>query len=282
MDIALTEETLAEECKEHWLTVTQGLQSVAKGYWQIGKAFIAYEEQGIIKREHGQGTVDKIAGTLSISRSYLYAAINFAEAYPEWHTAHMMINDRVRQGLSAEWYYIRTQVLPKNTREPTIDRHHQIMNKVEKAAGNLEAMIGELTTVAQEDEAPVEELGNVIAAASQVTHQAQETLNAVKAHPKPQREKDTDYLDWLKQQSEWACIMTGDLEADACHLTSIGAGGSDLWCFPLTRELHSKSHQDIEFFYKHRQKIAEWFYLLPRLHERFHAEKGNRIEEQPN
>jgi len=33
-----------------------------------------------------------------------------------------------------------------------------------------------------------------------------------------------------QQQSEWQCLVTGRTYAVACHLRSVGAGGSDYGC----------------------------------------------------
>ena len=87
--------------------------------------------------------------------------------------------------------------------------------------------------------------------------------------PKTRRERDAEYVRWVKDQPEWRCLLTGRRHAVACHLTSVGAGGSDYWVFPLIQELHNESHQQPGFFYRHRRPLAEWFYNLPALHIRY-------------
>ncbi len=89
--------------------------------------------------------------------------------------------------------------------------------------------------------------------------------------PKSPRESDSRYLKWIKQQPEWRCLVTGLADAVACHLRSVGAGGSDYWVFPLIQPLHDESHRRPEFFCKHRKAIAEWFYVLPQLHARYRS-----------
>ena len=39
--------------------------------------------------------------------------------------------------------------------------------------------------------------------------------------PKPCRERDAEYLRWVKDQPEWCCLITGRRQAVACHLTSV-------------------------------------------------------------
>jgi len=87
--------------------------------------------------------------------------------------------------------------------------------------------------------------------------------------PKTVREQDPKYLRWIRQQPEWKCLITGKPEAVACHLRSVGAGGSDYWVFPLIQSLHDESHRRPGFFCKHRVALAEWFYELPKLQARF-------------
>ena len=89
--------------------------------------------------------------------------------------------------------------------------------------------------------------------------------------PKSPRESDPNYLRWIKQQPEWRCLVTGRTGAVACHLRSVGAGGSDYWVFPLIQSLHDESHRRPEFFYRHRRFMAEWYYQLPHIHARFRS-----------
>lgn len=94
--------------------------------------------------------------------------------------------------------------------------------------------------------------------------------------PKPRRQQDPEYLSWVKRQPERRCLLTGRPEAVACHLASVGAGGSDYWVFPLIQELHDESHRRPAFFCRHRKALAQWYYHLPRLHERYHQRAGKR------
>ena len=91
----------------------------------------------------------------------------------------------------------------------------------------------------------------------------------MRAVPKPRREQDPEYVCWVKTQPEWRCIITDRAESVACHLTSVGARGSDYWVFPLIQELHDESHRKPEFFYRYRKALAQWYYTLPILHERY-------------
>jgi hypothetical protein len=95
--------------------------------------------------------------------------------------------------------------------------------------------------------------------------------------PRPRREEDRTYIKWLREQSEFECLITGSRgsDVDACHLKSRGAGGSDYFCFPLLHSLHveldhsprGSTHTVREA--RLRDEQALWFYSLPILHQRY-------------
>lgn len=58
--------------------------------------------------------------------------------------------------------------------------------------------------------------------------------------PKPIREEDDDYVDWvMRQPCEW-CKTAAPSKAH--HVHRRGAGGSDYSCIPLCGPCHSKIH----------------------------------------
>lgn len=61
---------------------------------------------------------------------------------------------------------------------------------------------------------------------------------SVLAFPKPVRQEDADYLRFIKRQP---CVLD-HLAADAHHVTSRGAGGSDYQTIPLCRKHHRELH----------------------------------------
>tara|TARA_Y100000310_G_scaffold301370_1_gene337816 strand:- start:609 stop:1478 length:870 start_codon:yes stop_codon:yes gene_type:complete len=251
-----------------------------EGYWRIGAKFIEYEATGKIKRERGQETVKKIAGKLNLWYTNLYAAIKFAELYPTMAEVRFICRDKF--GDSPSWTAIKTQVLPKNAGLPRDDQHHEVLSEAERAAEKLERISGELVVLAADaTEDEIEAIQNVQAEVAVISAQAGKALKRaqdVLAFPKESREVDSEYLAWLHQQDDVCCILTGDLDWNACHLRSRGAQGSDYWVFPLTHALHMESHADPAFFYRHRQMIAEWFYRLPSIHARYLDGTGQKEE----
>ena len=83
------------------------------------------------------------------------------------------------------------------------------------------------------------------------------------------REKDDEFIAWIKTQPEWKCIITGMDPDDFAHLRSKGASGSDYWPIPLVRVEHSRSHQEVAWWYRDKVALAEWFYGLKELHSRY-------------
>lgn len=61
------------------------------------------------------------------------------------------------------------------------------------------------------------------------------------AVPKPSRVRCSKYLDWLKG---WPCIVDGcqSLGVDPHHISTVGAGGSDLHALPFCRKCHAMFH----------------------------------------
>jgi len=97
------------------------------------------------------------------------------------------------------------------------------------------------------------------------------------------REKDPQYLKWIHQQPEFRCLITGSATADACHLRSKGAGGSDYWVYPLLHEIHMKQdHAPRGRSYNEnrlKQELAEWYYHLRDLHLRYYLEQTTKRRE---
>lgn len=88
-----------------------------------------------------------------------------------------------------------------------------------------------------------------------------------------QREAEPLFLEWVRQQPEWRCVVHGGQQAQRCHLRSRGAAGSDRWVLPLCHDAHRASHDQPAWWYRHRVAVAEWFAFLPKLWERFERER---------
>lgn len=58
--------------------------------------------------------------------------------------------------------------------------------------------------------------------------------------PKPVRHVDEGYLSYIRSL---ACVVCGRGPADAHHVTTRGAGGSDYATVPLCREHHTQVHR---------------------------------------
>lgn len=56
--------------------------------------------------------------------------------------------------------------------------------------------------------------------------------------PKQTREVNEDYLEFIRKQP---CCISGE-NAEPHHLKSVGSGGSDMSCVPLSRKLHTEVH----------------------------------------
>lgn len=270
MNLIPAERALAKECsalrKQY---ILPAMKATAEGYWRIGSLFVKYEQEGKIVRIRGGETVKNVSQELNMAPANLYSAISFARQYPTWETAETMIQGRIRQQLSTDWYAIRTDVLPAHTEHTPEERHDAVMTRIERKAHHLEKEIDELKAAREEVNADVESIETVIGAVEEVIEEARHIRIE-----KPTRQADVDYIKWLKSQPEFVCIITGDIEADACHLQSVGAGGADYFVFPLTRELHSESHSNPSFFYRNKIQIAKWFYRLPVIHYRYCQETG--------
>ena len=52
-----------------------------------------------------------------------------------------------------------------------------------------------------------------------------------------------------------------------------GGKGSDRWVMPLCHAHHMESHQRPALWYSARKQIAEWWYGLYALHQRYEEER---------
>ena len=99
-------------------------------------------------------------------------------------------------------------------------------------------------------------------------------------------ETDKAYLKWIKKQLEWQCVITGNPEADACHLVSKGASGSDYWVFPLIHELHMIMDHGLRGStwnvkeHRLRVELSYWYYSLPSIHKRYFDESPDSKKEE--
>lgn len=69
----------------------------------------------------------------------------------------------------------------------------------------------------------------------------------MKAHPKPRRERDEDYLKWIRAQKCAVSFGYTCSDVDAHHVRELGQGGigtkpSDRRAIPLCREAHQNYH----------------------------------------
>jgi hypothetical protein len=63
---------------------------------------------------------------------------------------------------------------------------------------------------------------------------------SVLAFPKPVREEDEDYLRFIRRQG---CVLHNQIQAEAHHVKTVGAGGSDYRTVPLCRSHHVQVHR---------------------------------------
>lgn len=257
------EETLLEECRAVYSQqIERPSTEVIGGFWQLGKLFIKYESEGWIDRKYGNNTVRKIAADLGMSHTQLYAAIALAEKCPTKKALGELYKDMQQRSISVSWTSIKTKVLPSNAGVPREDRQHELLSDAERMAGQLEDKVAEVTkaiSLTPKNSPEREELHSVRSVLADSLKGAKQQLSQL-AIPRKVREGDKKYIAWLKKQPEWACIITGDVEADPHHIQTVGSGGSDALVVPLTREEHNKAQKDSDWYFRNRVKLAEWFY----------------------
>lgn len=269
------EKSLIAECREIYESkIKHQSEDIVLGFWEIGKRFIQYEAEGWIQRKHGEATVTRVAESLNIYYTQLYAAKNFAERYPTELEVRELFFDLKQKGITPTWTSIRSKVLPKNAGLKKEEKQQFLMAEGEKAAAKVEEIVTQLTeeiTRGDVEEKDVEEIKSVQDSLRRTMVEAEKALQAF---PKPQREKSRDYLDWIKTQPEWACIATGDIEADPHHVQTVGSGGSDAFVVPLSREEHTKAHLG-DYWSGHKLiGLCKWFYNKSEIDKRWIQLKG--------
>ena len=230
------EQSLSVECSEIFhKMVVPGYKLVVEGYWRIGKRFITYEAEGWTKRERGEATVKKVADDIGVNYTYMYAAIELAQRFGTLPELKRMMRDREQMCMSISWSAIRTQVLPKNVGIGKEAQKHELMREGEYLAEKLDRVTGQISQLESHSEGEDREIaGNVRQALSDTLSEARDAL----ALAKPKRERQRAYVDFLTKHPKWACIFTGDVEADPHHLKDRALLGSDFDIVPMTRELH--------------------------------------------
>ena len=268
------ERTLIAECEEIYSKkIKRQAESIIFGFWEIGAKFIQYEAEGWIERGYGESTVKRVAEELNIYWTQLYAAKNFAERCPTEQDVRDLMSQMKEKGISANWSNIRTKVLPKNAGLQKEEKHQQLMAEGERHASKAEEVITQLTEEINRGNVTEENREEVESVRAHLKHALQDANKALQAFPKPQREANRDYLDWIKEQPEWMCILTGDLEADPHHIHTVGAGGSDALVVPLSREMHDDAHKGSFWTGHNLRMLAEWFYSKHEIDKRWLQEQ---------
>jgi hypothetical protein len=269
------EKSLIVECRDIYeRKIKSQSEDIIFGFWEIGSRFIQYEAEGWIERKHGEATVTKVAENLGIYYTQLYAAKAFAGKYPTEQDVRELLFSMKEKGISATWTSIRTKVLPKNAGLKKEERQQQLMGEGEKAAAKVEQIITELTQEINRGEASDSQVEEMISVKETLQKTMIEADKALQAFPKPQRESDGDYISWIKKQPEWACIATGDTEADPHHVQTVGSGGSDIFIVPLSREEHTKAHHGDYWTGYKLINLCKWFYSKHEIDRRW-IKEGN-------
>ena len=73
--------------------------------------------------------------------------------------------------------------------------------------------------------------------------------------PKPKREKDEKYLEWVRSQK--CLVKTCNKQAEAAHFHSRGAGGSDYSARPLCRIHHIEEHTIGKHTFNKKYRLGE-------------------------
>jgi hypothetical protein len=255
------ENTLVQECHEiYQRRIKPSAEEVIIGFWEIGCKYIQYEAEGWIVRGFGEGTVKKIADKLGIYWTQLYAAKNMAERFPTEQDLRELFFDMNEKGIRVTWSSIRKNVLPKNAGMQSDSKNHELMAEGERAAAQVENVVTQITEEIHRGNVPDDQIEEMVGVRSALRETLTDAEKAMQEFPKPQREGDPDYIRWIKTQPEWACVITGDLEADPHHVQSVGSGGSDALVIPLSREFHTEVHSDPTFWNRHKLVLCEWFY----------------------
>lgn len=74
--------------------------------------------------------------------------------------------------------------------------------------------------------------------------------------PDPHRQTDEDYLEWVRGQQCAVCLSPAP--NDPHHLTSRGAGGSDLTALPLCRVCHRTYHAVGQSHFEKERGVNLW------------------------
>ena len=73
--------------------------------------------------------------------------------------------------------------------------------------------------------------------------------------PKPEREKDEDYLDYIRHER---CLIRQVHGVDPHHLDTRGSGGSDYTAVPLIRALHTEIGQIGQRRFEAKYRVNLW------------------------
>lgn len=273
------EDTLLMECDEIWKKfLLPAYRNLLLGYWELGSKIIQYEAEGWIERRKGDQTIRKIGTYLHVHYVNLYSAIKLASLFPSANSLRECILRRERDGMSVTWTSFKREVLPTNPphlmSKKTIQE--ETLNEAERVASRLEDLTQKIMEM--KSEAETEEDKEI---AKNVEERLRETLqehtDILQAIPKKKREKSREYLDWIKSQPEWQCIMHGfqhdpenGMHIDPHHIKSRGAGGSDFDVIPVCRECHGLAETGQLW----RDKTAiialfHWAYAKPAIDERY-------------
>ena len=190
---------------------------------------------------YGKETVKTLAQRAGIHERTLYRAIEFYEHFGGTKMQlRKWIDEKEEEKGSINWNYCinwTKKALPDS--EGAEEKLEKVVKKVEKKAEKLEQDVEDIEHEVMQwndEEKRAEALG-AIAKAREVAEDAKYKVETF-ALEKPSRIEDKAFLALVRAQ-ECECCSNA---ADAHHLITVGAGGSDYTAVPLCRLHHSELH----------------------------------------
>ena len=252
--LSLTYDHLVIECKDilDKVIYPSGWTN-ALGHFRLGKLIMDYEQAGIIKREHGEASIAKLANDLGISTSLLYRNIGIAEelqteeALEKWRVEYK----KAHNGREPGWSQMR-DILPSPTDFPhkyggIEEVADSYMKELERYGEKIE-QLQELLEKLSLDSIVREEIKGVLSKA--------EELRKITAPriPNLQLSRDKDYLEFIRNKP---CIVcAGNAEPHHLGEHGIGIKATDYMAVPLCHKHHTECHSGGIIKFQERYNIS--------------------------
>lgn len=244
---------ILEACRVCLDQVRRGSWMIVKGYWQIGKVIVRYEQEGTINFNYGTNTMRVLAQDLGFrDPTLLYRMKEAAIRYPTEESLEQARLELLSAGRDAHWTNFRNRCLPRDTIHP--EKYGGAENVVDNVMARMETFLIDLEKLQEMystlDDDAKEEADGVLLKVGEIGTEFMGSQLKRLPYGKDAPARSEDYLDYIRSLE--CCVCDEPPPNDPHHVQRAGLGGvgmkpSDYFAIPVCRDHHDGIHDNSRY-----------------------------------